>query len=277
MVGSPEDDEAIRLGDVGGTRRCSRAMRRRDGRDVLQHDARVDEVEGTLSRIGRGRMTALTPELAGRDRLVQQPAPGRPSPPRCRPRLACVEPRAERPREPADAAAEVERPLVPPGRPSVSTTSSTCAISASPVAKNSPRPSRRPSGPAHQHRPERVDLGQMLPVLLVALQAHGGSRSGGRRPRDRATARRLDRIQGCRSAGSRGFSIANANRFAWRGRTRVMPATIGRARRRTLARAPRSISRSVSGSSNSRKKRIRWRAWGANDATVFSTSRSDQR
>ena len=42
----------------------------------------------------------------------------------------------------------------------------------------------------------------------------------------------------------------------------MIPATTGRATRRMPARAPRSISTSASGSSNSRKKRIRWRACG---------------
>ena len=185
-----------------------------------------------------------------------------------------------------DPSARVSRPTPQPkssartcraGRPSVSATDETWATSCSPVAKNSSTSQRPPL------RPETVSTAQSGSISARCSQScrcrsrlTREVRSGVRRPPGREAARPVDPHPGVQVARSRGFSIRKANRFACRGSIRVSIVTTGRARR-APAHALRGRSPTASGSSNSRKKRIRWRAWGANEATVFSTSRSDQR
>ena len=200
------------------------------GRDVLQRDARVDEVERVrlqLAEVGR----RVDPELAALEAGVQVP------------RLLdhrrgdvdadrLLEAGAEGARQPADAGAEVERP--PAARRPVERLGDRedvrdLGLAGGEELVHVPAPAL--AARTGQHRPQRIDLGQAVPVLLVALEARRAE-SPYRRPTTSGSGRSSApsaRIQGCRSPGSCGFSITNANRFACRGRTRVIPVTTGRA------------------------------------------------
>ena len=116
----------------------------------------------------------------------------------------------------------------PVGR-ATSATVKTCAISSSPVAKNSSTSQRPP------FRPGRVSTAQSASTSARRSQScWWRSRLVAPSPYRRPTTSGSGcssppsaRIQGWRSSGSRGFSIANANRFACRGSTCVIPVTTG--------------------------------------------------
>ena len=193
--------------------------------------------------------------------------------------IAVLEAGAERACQPADPGAEVERlpaasrPIerVGDGEDMRDLRLAGCEeLVHVPAPALAPRPG--------QHRPERIDLGQAVPVLLMALEAH--ARSPYRRPTTSGSGRSSApsaRIQGCRSSGS-SWLLDHEGEQVRLPREDAGDPRHDRPGEPQHGRAGAAVDLDErSGSSNSRKKRIRWRACGANEATVFSTSRSDQR
>ena len=170
--GQPEDDEAVGAGDAEELGDVTLDLGH--GRDVLQGDAGVDEVERGASPAGPGPRLALTRNSqagnASFSRRAWSTIPAEMSIP-----SALLEARPERAREPADAAAEVERPLA--ARRAAERLGDREHVRDLGLARGEELvhvPAAALAARAGQHRPERVDLGQVLPVLPVPLEAHDG-------------------------------------------------------------------------------------------------------
>ncbi len=104
---------------------------------------------------------------------------------------------------------------------------------------------RRP-GRAREPRPDSSRQGSSGPRASHGRRRRAATRrstvrSGSARRSPASSGRRRppsSRSHGCRSRGSCGFSIANANRFAWLGSTFVTRPTTGRSRRSAVAARP---------------------------------------
>ena len=137
---------------------------------MLQDDVRIDEVERVgLEPLEIGRI--VDEELALRKRLVE--------PPRLRDhRLRdvhadrCLVPRPQRASEPADAAPEVEGAATRDGPQAVRDRQHLRDLSLTRCEEAIRVPGAALVLRRRQHGPHRIRLGEALPILLVAFQAH---------------------------------------------------------------------------------------------------------
>ena len=133
---------------------------------MLEDEVRVDEVERGLRELRQigcrdeGAVRQVCVELLGtRDHALGDVDPD-----------VFLEPRRERAREPPDATAEVEDAAASGRQPKLITRSQ-CRLHVGLSGREKPLevPAPAPEPVGAEHRPEWIDLGQVLPVPLVPV------------------------------------------------------------------------------------------------------------